>query len=90
MFIELCHLKLYIRFIQAAHCQGAQAWNTQLYLHTEYTIPAFYLCKRSLDGATTDCSGRRLIVAYCPLIVPERTKGWVGVVGWSIADGFPT
>ena len=31
-----------------------------------------------------------LISAYYTFIDPERTKGWVGLVGWPIADGSPT
>jgi len=30
------------------------------------------------------------IAAYYSFIDPERIKGWVGVVGWPIADGLPT
>jgi len=31
-----------------------------------------------------------LIPAYFSFIDPERMKGWVGLVGWPIADGLPT
>jgi len=31
-----------------------------------------------------------LIPAYYSFIDPERTKGWVGLVGWPVADGLPT
>ena len=46
--------------------------------------------KRSPDSATTDCGHRHLIAAYYSFIDPERLKGWVGLVGWPIADGSPT
>ena len=28
--------------------------------------------------------------AYYSFIDPERMKGWVGLVGWPVADGLPT
>ena len=31
-----------------------------------------------------------LIPAYYSFIDPERMKGWVGLVGWPVADGLPT
>jgi len=45
------------------------------------------LRKRSLDGASTECGGEHLIAAHYSFIEPERTKDWVGLVGWPIADG---
>jgi len=36
------------------------------------------------------CNGIHLIAAYYSLIDPERMKGWVGQIGWPIADGLPT
>ena len=52
--------------------------------------PAFYLRKRSPDGATPNWGNRHLITAYYSFIDPEKRKGWVGLVGWPIADGLPT
>jgi len=46
--------------------------------------------KRSLDGASTKCGGEHLIAAHYSFIDPERMKGWVGLVGWPIADDLPT
>ena len=43
--------------------------------------------KRSPDGASTECGGGHLIAAHYSFIVPERMKGWVGLVGWPIANG---
>ena len=31
-----------------------------------------------------------LIPAYYSFIDPEKMKGWVGLVGWLVADGLPT
>jgi len=31
-----------------------------------------------------------LILSHYSFIDPERTKGWVGLVGWPVADGLPT
>jgi len=42
--------------------------------------------ERSPDGASTECGGGHLIA----FIDPERMKGWVGLVGWPMADGLPT
>ena len=38
----------------------------------------------------SDWRSRHLIAAYYTLIDLERMKGWVGLVGWPIADGLPT
>ena len=38
----------------------------------------------SVNGST------HLIPAYFSFIDPERMKGWVGLVGWLVADGLPT
>ena len=35
-------------------------------------------------------SSTHLIPAYYSFIDPERMKGWVGLVGWPVADGLPT
>jgi len=52
--------------------------------------PAFYIHKRSPDGATPNWGNRHLITAYYSSINPEGMKGWVGLVGWPIADGLPS
>jgi len=49
-----------------------------------------FLCTRSPDGATSNWGKRHLIAAYYSSIDPEGMKGWVGLVGWPIADGLPT
>ena len=46
--------------------------------------------KRLPDGASTECGGGHLIAAHDSFIDPERMKGWVGLVGWPIADGLAT
>ena len=46
--------------------------------------------KRSPDGASTECGGEHLIATHYSFIESERMKGWVGLVGWPIADGLPT
>ena len=35
-------------------------------------------------------SSTHLILAYYSSIDPERMTGWVGLVGWPVADGLPT
>ena len=51
--------------------------------------PAFKVKPRnhSPDGATKTRNG--LLCCYS-FIHPKRMKGWVGLVGWPIADGLPT
>ena len=49
-----------------------------------------FLRKCSPNGASTECGGGYLIAAHYSCIDPERMKGYVGVVGWPIADGLPT
>jgi len=49
-----------------------------------------FLLKRSPDGATPNWGGRHLVAAYYSSVDPEGMKGWVGPVGWPIADGLPT
>jgi len=44
--------------------------------------------KRSPDGTSTNWGGKHLIAAHYSFIDPERMKGWVGLVGWSPADGL--
>jgi len=64
-----------------------QVWIIQFYLQiTPYMLPLPR--KRSLDCATTDCCSRHLIAAYYSFIDPKMMKGWVGLVGWPIANGF--
>jgi len=49
-----------------------------------------FLRMRSPDDATPNWSKRHPIAAYYSSIDPEWMKGWVGLVGWPIADGLPT
>jgi len=52
-------------------------------------MPAL-LRKRSPDGATPKWGSRHPIAACYLFINPKGMKGWVGLVGWPIADGLPT
>jgi len=49
-----------------------------------------FLHKRSPDCATPNWGKRHPIAAYYSSIDPEGMEGWVGLVGWRIADGLPT
>ena len=49
-----------------------------------------FLRKRSPDGAIPNWSRRHPLAAYYSSINPEGMKGWVGLVGWPIADGLHT
>ena len=46
--------------------------------------------KCSPDGVSTECGAEHLIAAHYSFIDRERMKGWVGLIGWPIADGLPT
>ena len=77
-------MDLYSTFIVGSH---SRRWGMDhIFLPANYTIPR----KRSPDGATTNWSGRHLIAAYCWFVDADRMKGWVGLVGWPIADDLPT
>ena len=47
-------------------------------------IRSFHQMALPVNGST------HLIPAYYSFIDPERMKGWVGLVGWPVADGLPT
>jgi len=79
---------LYSVLFVVPHTQGAQAWITQFYLQLHQCLRL--ACKRSVDGASTDWGGGHLIAAYYSFIYPKMMKGWVGLVGWPIAEGLPT
>ena len=54
------------------------------------TMPAFPSCAFSICHHHSNCGSRHPIAAHYSFIDPKRTKGWVGLVGWPIADGLPT
>ena len=64
------NVDFYSTFI-GTHRKGAQVMDHKFYLQTTLYLPLSY--KFSPDGATTDCSGRRLIAAYYYLLT---LKGW--------------
>jgi len=68
--------------------QNAQTWITQLYLQTAPCLPL--LRKHSLDSTTTIEAADIQLQLFYSFIDPEGMKGWVGLVGWPIADGLPT
>ena len=47
-------------------------------------LRSFYQMALPVNGST------HLIPANYSSIDPERMKGWVGLVGWPVADGLPT
>jgi len=86
--VKVKEVHLYSAILWAPHLQCAQVWITQFYLQI---TPYLSLHRnRSPDGATIDCGGWHLIVAYYSFINLNRTKGWIGLVGWPIKDGLPT
>jgi len=46
--------------------------------------------KHSPDGAIPNWGRKHPIAAYYSFIDPKGMKGWVGLVGWPIADCLPT
>ena len=79
---------LYIAFIVVPHTQGTQIRITQCYLQITPYLPLPR--KHSPDGASPDWGCGHLIAAYYSFIYSERTRGWVGLVGWPTADSLPT
>ena len=55
----------------------------------KYTTSSFPSYKYSLEGETAAVSSIQLPIYYS-LPVPLRVGGWVGLVGWPIADALPT
>ena len=53
--------------------------------HACLSVMAFTRCHHHSNWGS-----RHPISAHYSLIDPERMKGWVGLVGWPIADGLPT
>jgi len=66
----------------------AHAWISQFYLQITPCLP--FLRKCSPDGVTPDWGSEHQIAAYYSFIDPKGTTGWVGLVGWHIADGLQT
>jgi len=69
--------------------QSAHAWITQFYLQIHHACLSS-LRKRSPNGATSNWGEKHPIAAHYSSIDSEGMKGWVGLVGWPIADGLPT
>jgi len=53
--------------------------------HACLSFVAFTRCRHHSNWGS-----RHSIAAHYSFIDPERMKGWVGLVGWPIADGLPT
>jgi len=54
------------------------------------TMPAFPSWAFTRCHHHSNWGSRHPIAAYYSFIDLERMKGWVGLVGWPIADGLPT
>jgi len=54
------------------------------------TMPAFPSSAFTRWHHHSNWGSRHPIAANYSFIEPERMKGWVGLVGWPIADGLPT
>jgi len=77
----------YIQCLYSAmsgHTRSAQTFTCKLH-HA-----CLLFRNRSPDRATPKWGGRHLMGACYSFIDPERMRGWVGLVGWPIADGLPT
>jgi len=86
---------LFTQSIYIAPCLAYRALrhgSHSFYLQTTPCLP--FVCKRSPDGATANWGSSHPymhpIAAYYSFIDPKGMKGWVGLVGWPIADGLPT
>ena len=69
----LTYLLIQCLIWQALRPQGPPGMDHTV-LPAYYTIPAFYLCKHSPEGVTTDCIGRHIIAAYYSCIDPQKMK----------------
>ena len=75
---------------------GVQAVSPQLTWSESRHRPAITFCQacgylRSFHQMALPVNGStHLIPAYYSFIDPVRMKGWVGLVGWPVADGLPT
>jgi len=63
--------------------------------HTVFTCKPHHACLlfvsvHQMAPCTSNWGSRHPIAAYYSLIDPGGMKGWVGLVGWPIADGLPT
>ena len=58
----------------------------------KYTTSAFPSYKHSLEGDTAANGVSHLTADVLVLLIPVplRVRGWVGLVGWPIADALPT
>ena len=70
--------------IYTMHSLKVLRHGSQFCLQITTCLPFFH--KRSPDGATLNWDRRHPIEAYYSLIDPKGMKGWVGLVGWFIAD----
>ena len=68
------------------YTQSAQAWITQFYLQITPCLP--FLRERSPDVTTTAIEAADIQLQLTTHL--STPKGWVGLVGWPIADGLPT
>jgi len=53
--------------------------------HACLSFVAFTRCHHHINW-----DSRHPIAAHYSFIDPQKMKGWVGLVGWPIADGLPT
>ena len=79
---------LYSAFYMQCISQSAQAWITQFYLQIHHACLSF-VCVHRMALCTSNWGKRHLIAAYYSSINPEGMKGWVGLVGWLIAEVYP-
>jgi len=79
---------LYSTFYILCTSQSTQAWITQFYLQIHHACLSF-VCVHQMAPPLTEVGDIQLQLTTQP-IDPEAMKGWVGLVGWPIADGLPT
>ena len=68
--------------------QSAQAWITQCYLQIHHACLSF-VSIHQMAPPLTEVEEFQLQLLHSS-INPEGMKGWVDLVGWPVADGFPT
>ena len=75
--------------------QSARRWcevnhAIDLAVGCHYFLPGQWLPPKLSPVALPVNGSTHLIPASFSFVDPERMKGWVGLVGWPIADGLPT
>jgi len=82
--VKVKEMDLYSTILWAPHLQCAQVYGSHSFTCKLHHTSLYLVSVHQMALPLSD--GRHLIAAYYSYIDPERIKGWVGLVGWPIAD----